>query len=59
MQPDQTIERIRRIRHEISKQCDHTPRKIVEYYLEYQHKFTGRLFKSAKIKDRETSSEKP
>lgn len=58
MKPDPTIERIRRIRHEISEQCDHDPQKIVEYYMRYQRKFADRLIKSAKITATAISSKK-
>jgi hypothetical protein len=32
MQPDPTIDRIREARRQISEQCGHDPRKLVEYY---------------------------
>lgn len=50
MQPDPTVERIRQIRHEISKQCDHDPKKLVEYYKKYQTKFSERLIKNPGIR---------
>jgi hypothetical protein len=30
------IDRLRRVRHEISAKCDHDPRKLVEHYMELQ-----------------------
>ena len=48
MHRDPTIERIRQTRHKISAQCDHDPKKIVEYYEKYQQKFLGRLIRKPK-----------
>jgi hypothetical protein len=36
MEPDPPIDEIRRIRHEISADCDHDPKKLVAYYKELQ-----------------------
>lgn len=58
MRPDPTIERIRHIRHEISAQCDHDPKKLVEYYQRYQRKFSGRLIRKPKIGVMATSPDK-
>lgn len=35
---DPVIERIRKIRNIISEECDHDPKKFVEYYMEKQKK---------------------
>ena len=37
---DPTIDEIRRVRHEISREVDHDPKRLVEYYrrLEKQHR---------------------
>lgn len=56
MQPDPTVERIRRIKHEISEQCGHDPKKLVEYYRKYQQKFSRRLIRKPKIVTTITSS---
>jgi hypothetical protein len=40
---DPTITRIREIRHRISEKCDHDPRKVVDYYIAIQQKYTERL----------------
>jgi hypothetical protein len=40
------IERIRRVRHEISAKCDHDPRKLVEHYMELQKRHAERLIVS-------------
>ncbi len=53
MRTDPTIDRIRRIRHEISEECNHDTRKIVEYYMKYQQKYADRLIKKTVIADRE------
>jgi hypothetical protein len=45
MRTDPTIERIRKIRHEISDECNHDTRKMVEYYMKYQQKYANRLLK--------------
>ncbi len=43
---DETIERIRRVRHEISAACGHEPGRLVAYYMEYQKKLSGRLVRN-------------
>lgn len=43
MRSDQTVERIRKIRHEISEQCDHDSKKLIEYYIKYQEKHKDRF----------------
>jgi hypothetical protein len=43
MKDDATITRIRETRHGISERCEHDPRKVIEYYLELQKKYQGRL----------------
>jgi len=49
MKTDPTIDRIRKIRHEISEECSHDTRKIVEYYMKYQQKYADRLIKKDTI----------
>ena len=49
MQADPTVKRIRQIRHEISAECGHDPKKLVEYYTKYQQKFSERLIKKPKV----------
>lgn len=56
MKIDPTIERIRKIRHEISQQCDHDTRKLLEYYMKYQKKYKDRLIKRPEIVKRTKSS---
>ncbi len=43
MKIDQTVERVHKIRREISEKCDHDTRKLVEYYIKYQEKYKDRL----------------
>ena len=40
---DPTIERIRKARHKISKECGHDPQRIVEYYSQLQEKYKDRI----------------
>ena len=42
MKQDKTIERIRKVRHEISKKFDHNPRKLVEHYIKMQARHKSR-----------------
>jgi len=42
-QNDPTLDRIRRVRHEISAECGHDPHKLVEYYIGLQEQHRDRL----------------
>lgn len=42
-QSDPTLDRIRRVRHEISAECGHDPYKLVEYYTRLQERNKDRL----------------
>ena len=33
---DEVVRDVRRVRHEISRRCDHDPRRVVAYYREFQ-----------------------
>ena len=33
---DEIIQEVRRVRHEISRRCDHDPSRVVAYYREFQ-----------------------
>jgi hypothetical protein len=44
---DDPIESIRRIRHEISEEHGHDPRRLVEYYMELQKTHEQRLIETA------------
>ena len=41
---DEVVGEVRRVRHEISRRCDHDPRKVVAYYRAFQEelKRTGK-----------------
>jgi len=45
MKDDISIQRIRAIRHKISEQHAHNPRKLVEYYVRKQQQHRDRLAK--------------
>lgn len=51
---DPTIERIRQVRHEISEQCNHDSRKLVEYYIRYQQRYKDRLLEKPVLVKRST-----
>lgn len=38
MENDLVIDRIRKARHSISAECEHDPKKLVEYYIRRQDK---------------------
>lgn len=48
MRPDPVIDEIRRIRHQISAEHDHDPRKLVEHYMKLQEQYRDRLIHSRK-----------
>ncbi len=41
--PDPVIDEIREIRRRISAQFDHDPKRLLEYYIEFQRQFGDRL----------------
>ncbi len=43
LKDDPTITRIRETRRRISQKCDHSPQKVVEYYIELQKRYQHRL----------------
>jgi hypothetical protein len=45
---DPTITRIRETRHQISEECGHDPRRIVEYYGRLQRKYQDRIINDSK-----------
>ena len=56
---DEAIREVRRVRHEISRRCDHDPRKVVAYYRAFQEelKRTGKyrfIRKDAETNDAQT-----
>ena len=56
MQEDPVIARIREVRHRISKQCDHDPKKLVEYYMQLQERHKDRVLDLARGEDSEEPS---
>jgi hypothetical protein len=53
MQDDPAIARIREVRHRISKQFDHEPKRLVEYYMQLQERHKDRLLDLARDEDNE------
>jgi hypothetical protein len=53
MQDDPAIIRIREVRHRISKQFDHDPKKLVEHYMRLQEQYKDRLLGLVKGEDAE------
>lgn len=41
--PDPVIDEIREVRRQISAQFDHDPKRMLEYYIEFQRQFGDRL----------------
>ena len=50
MKPDPVIERIRKVRREISKECNHDPKVLAERYRKMEERFKDRLLKKAPAK---------
>ncbi len=48
MKPDPVIDEIRKVRHEISAEYDHDPRKLVQHYIELQKAYKDRLIQPHK-----------
>lgn len=48
MQDDPAVERVREVRHQISQQCDHDPKKLVAYYMRLQERHKERLLEVVK-----------
>jgi hypothetical protein len=46
MQPDSPLERIRKARCQISEECGHDPKRLVEYYVKLQERHHDRLVRS-------------
>jgi hypothetical protein len=53
MQDDPAITRIHEVRHRISKQFDHDPKKLVEHYMRLQAQYIDHLLGLAKGEDTE------
>jgi hypothetical protein len=50
MQDDPAIAHVREVRHRISRQHAHDPKKLVEYYIQLQTKYQDRLLEQVKNK---------
>ncbi len=50
MKPDSVIERIRAVRREISKECNHDPKVLVAHYRAMEKRFKGRILKQTSVK---------
>lgn len=49
-QDDPTIARIKETRRRISEQFGHDPRKLVDYYIEFQKKYEERILDEAEMR---------
>jgi hypothetical protein len=56
MQDDPAITRIHEVRHRISKQFDHDPKKLVEYYMRLQARYRDHLLGLVEDEDTEKSA---
>jgi hypothetical protein len=59
MKDHPAITRIREVRHRISKQFDHDPKKLVEYYMRLQAQYRDHLLGLAKGEDTEKVPTEP
>jgi hypothetical protein len=50
MQSDSPLERIRKARCQISEECGHDPKRLVEYYMQLQVRHKDRLVHSTETK---------
>lgn len=53
--PEDPIDQIRRVRHEISAKFDHDSHKLVEHYVKLQEQHGDRLIKSPVPRKRESA----
>lgn len=49
MEPDSPLQRVRKARMAISAQCDHDPKKLIEYYMNLQERHRDRLVCGPKV----------
>ena len=59
MQDEPAITRIHEVRHRISKQFDHDPKKLVEYYMRLQARYGDHLLGLAEGEDTEKVPTEP
>ena len=50
MKKDKTIERIRNIRHQISAEYNHNPKKLLAHYRQMEKRYKERMLKGRIIK---------
>lgn len=50
MKPDPVIERIRAVRKEISKECNHDPKVLAAHYRAMEKEFQNRILKRTSAK---------
>lgn len=46
---DPTIDRIRKVRHQVSKQCSHDAKKLIDHYKKLQEKYADRMVQKRTI----------
>lgn len=49
LNPDPAIEQIREMRHRISEEHEHDPKKLVSYYVELQKKYQAQYLDETKL----------
>ena len=59
MRPDPIIDQIREVRHRISAQFDHDPKRLVEHYIKLQERHADRLVRStdSEVEDEEKNED--
>jgi hypothetical protein len=57
MEQDTPLQRVRKARMAISAQCDHDPKKLVEYYMKLQERHRDRLVSGSKTPTADILSE--
>ena len=55
MQDDPAMAQVREVRHRISQQYAHDPKKLVEYYIRLQEKYKDRLLEQVQGKKPEVT----
>jgi hypothetical protein len=55
MQDDPAMAHVREVRHRISQQNAHDPKKLVEYYIRLQEKYKDRLLEQVQSKKPEVT----
>ncbi len=59
MEPDSPLQRVRKARMAISAECDHDPKKLIEYYMKLQERHHDRLVWGPKTPTVDILSELP